>query len=182
MFGKTVRRKPKGVEVDLNRVVTPMLDMTFQILFLLIINFRIPSAEGQIDLFLPKEEEGNPINAPEDELDKKDTDEYRIRLFVYRGEGENQGAIAGITFRPKANKDAENVEPDGVNTRDLMAALREKLKPIQPKEGAAKQPTLKIESDNKLRYSELLRVMDVLREMKFTNVGVMPIPKDPSPK
>ena len=52
-----------------------------------------------------------------------------------------------------------------------------KLREFQPKEGD-KQPTIKIECDKKMKYSELLRVMDIFRKMKFQNVGVMPIPND----
>ncbi len=56
MFGRKPKGTEKQAEVDLNRVVTPMLDMTFQILFFLIMNFHIPTPEGQIDLILPAED------------------------------------------------------------------------------------------------------------------------------
>jgi biopolymer transport protein ExbD len=175
MFGKSRKSASPAESVNLNLMIVPMLDMTFQVLFFLIMNFRMPSPEGQLDLFLPKEDTGESVLPPEEKLDKEQIDEYYIRLFISRVDGEEQGLIAGITFRPKDAKDAEPVEPDGVTSRDLVGALREKLKPLQPKEGK-KQPSLIIEADNKLRYSELLRVMDALRSMKFNNIGPRPIP------
>jgi len=186
MFGKRKKKAEKQVETDLNRVVTPMLDMTFQILFFLIMNFRLPTPEGQIDLFLPKEDEGSPQTQPIDQLDEKKEDEYRLRLIIYKGADENQGAIAAMTWKPKKTP-LEPINPadpeksaegdDYLRRLDpLMYGLVVKLREFQPKDGG-KQPTIKIECDRKMRYAELLRVMDVMRKMKFTNVGVMPIPK-----
>ena len=187
MFGKKKKKAEPQIETNLNRVVTPMLDMTFQILFFLIMNFRLPTPEGQVDLFLPKEEEGAPISAPEDNLDDKDKDEYRLRVFIFGQQGASQGTIAGLTWKPKKTpvEPVNSVDPNDTNEKDeslkkldpKLYGLVVKLREFQPKEGG-KQPTIKIECDKKLRYSELLRVMDIFRKMKFQNVGVMPIPKD----
>src|SRR4051812_44278347 len=45
------RATDAGVEVDLP--VTPMLDMTFQLLFFFIVTFNPQSLEGQLDFTLP---------------------------------------------------------------------------------------------------------------------------------
>jgi biopolymer transport protein ExbD len=191
MFGKK-KMEVKEVEVDLNRVVTPMLDMTFQILFFLIMNFHLPSPEGQVDLMLPKTDEaGKPQMAAEDKLDETKTDEYLLRLEVpdRGGDGEErQGLISGMSFRKKGDKitqaepinrmDASNDKDDYFKALDsVMYGMVVKLREYQPKEGGA-QPTIKLECPKKLKYSEMLRVMDVMRKMKFQNVGVIPMPKD----
>ncbi len=184
-MSKKKKKADKEVEVDLNRVVTPMLDMTFQILFFLIMNFRLPTPEGQVDLLLPKDDEaGAPINAP-DQLDDKKSDEYRLRLNIFKNADDNQGTISAMTWKQKEDAAAAQIN-DADPSRDKeeyftklspkLYGLAVKLREYQPKEGG-KQPTIKIEFDNKLRYSELLKVMDVMRKMKFTNVGVVPIPK-----
>jgi biopolymer transport protein ExbD len=187
MFGqKKSKGETKQAEVDLNRVVTPMLDMTFQILFFLIMNFHLPSPEGQVDLILPAEDSGAPSQAPTDLLDKTDN-EYRLRL-ICGGQGEGQGNIASMTWRLKSDKKADpiaemkpaenNEQQDYFKSLDSkLYGLYLRLREIEPKEGGT-QPSIRIECDKRLRYSELLRVMDVARKMKFTNVGVMPIPKD----
>ncbi len=187
MFGKKPKGNTKQTEVDLNRVVTPMLDMTFQILFFLIMNFHLPSPEGQVDLILPAEDSGSPTQAPADALDKTDN-EYRLRLVCGGQEGEGQGNIATMTWRPKSDKQSTRIPPvkpaENNEQQDYFRSLDAnlyglflKLREVEPKEGGP-QPTIQIECDKRLRYSELLRVMDVARKMKFTNVGVMPIPKD----
>jgi len=189
MFGKGKHSAPKEVDVDLNRVVTPMLDMTFQILFFLIMNFRLPTPEGQVDLKLPNEDvaASNPtqVDTP---LDKEKSDEYRLRLLVFRNADDQQGTIAGMTWRSKddgpKNPGVAIPQGDPAGEKDQyyeklspqMYGLVEKLREFKPKEGG-KQPTINIECDSKLRYSELLKVMDILRYMKFNNVGVLPIPK-----
>ena len=187
MFGQKNKKRDKEIETDLNRVITPMLDMTFQILFFLIMNFRLPTPEGQIDLLLPKEEEGQPISAPEDKLDEDKSDEYRLRLFINRDQGDQQGVIAGMTWKPKKTpvEPINPIDPTDAGEKDdyflkldpMYYGLVVKLREFQPKEGG-KQPSIKLECDKKLRYSELLKIMDITRKMKFTNVGVMPIPKD----
>lgn len=194
MFGKKHTSTAKEAEVDLNRVVTPMLDMTFQILFFLIMNFRMPSPEGQLDLMMPKEDEGAPSMPQEDKLDKVETDEYLLRVYIFErgdGEGEKQGAMTELKWRKKGEKIddqgaevVQRVDPGDRNEKDdyyrslnsLMYGLVVKLKPYVPKEGA-KPPTIKIECPDKLKYSEVLRLMDVMRKMKFQNVGVVKVPE-----
>ncbi len=184
MFGQKKKKSEPQIETNLNRVVTPMLDMTFQILFFLIMNFRLPTPEGQVDLFLPQEESGGQ-SASTDALDQVD-DEYSLRVRVFGQPGdERQGTIAALSWIPKkAESETINPSADAGNEKDeyfqkldpLMYGLVRHLKQYQPKEGG-KQPTIKIEFDKKLRYSELLRIMDVCRKMKFQKIGVMPIPK-----
>jgi biopolymer transport protein ExbD len=186
MFGKKPKAEQKQLEVDLNRVVVPMLDMTFNILFFLIMNFRLPSPEGQVDLFLPAEDTGAPTTPPVN-LDPTE-DEYRVRLICSGGQGEGQGNIASMTWRPKTQPKGEPIlkVPPGEmheqqdyfrNLDPQRYGLYLKLREIQPQDGG-KQPNIRFECDKRLRYSELLRVMDVARKMGFTNIGVLPIPKD----
>lgn len=182
-------RSGKNAEVDLNRVVTPMLDMTFQVLFFLIMNFRLPSAEGEIKLAFPKEDaDSAPVavlpEAP-DELD-----EYVLRLYIAeRGGGD---AITEMKWRKKGQRidDAAaeviaRVDPGDRNETDeslrklnsLMYGLAVKLKPYQPREGG-KAPTIKVECPAKLKYAEVLKVMDLMRKMNFKNVGLVPTPNE----
>src|SRR3954468_2099831 len=50
--------KPRGGEPKqkINLPITPMLDMTFQLLFFFIMNFHPADLEGQMDVSLPSEE------------------------------------------------------------------------------------------------------------------------------
>jgi biopolymer transport protein ExbD len=171
MFGRKKRKAEKPLETDINRVVTPMLDMTFQLLFYFVINFKPPIAEGQIDLSLPKEEEGKPLQAPEDKLDQDKADEYRITAHAIPGA--KSGEIDYIEFKVK------DLKPDTFSGARMYDDLKKAIQAIpKPAEGSkAKPPVLKIESDNRLKYSELLRLMNLCRENGFKEVGVLPIPK-----
>jgi biopolymer transport protein ExbD len=177
----------KDSAVDLNRVMTPMLDMTFQILFFLIMSFRMPSPEGQINVVLPSDDPGPAPVALAAGLEE--AEEYVLRLYIADRDG--GGAITDLNWREKGQRidDAAaefipRIDPGDRNEKDdyfrslntLMYGLVVKLKQYQPKEGG-KQPSIKIECPSKLRYSEMLKAMDVMRKLKFQNVGVVPIPK-----
>lgn len=189
MFGQKNKKAEKEAEVDLNKVVTPMLDMTFQILFFLIMNFRLPTPEGQVDLLLPKEDTGEPTMAAEDLLDET-KEEFRIRVYIVRGQGESFGNISRMAWRqtkPKkqpeegvAIEEPPNSESDEYYRKldPVLYGLVVKLREHKPKDDdAKKQPTITVECEPKLRYSEVLRIMDILRKLKFKNVGVKPMGK-----
>jgi biopolymer transport protein ExbD len=159
MFGQRKKKRDKPVETDINRVVTPMLDMTFQILFYFVINFKPPIAEGQIDLNLPPLEVG-PSDASTIDSDDK-ADEYRITVYS------QAGGIDFMTFKVKS------FEPEELPVKSMLESLRAKLKSI-PKPTKGKPPVIKIECDKNLKYSELMDLMNICREENFKDVGIMP--------
>src|SRR3954452_19601437 len=85
--------------------ITPMLDMTFQLLFFFIVNFRpMPSTiEGQLEMALPTE---NATSAPDKKVDTpKGTDKdldfpsdltVKVRTQL---DGANDGAISALAIR-----------------------------------------------------------------------------------
>ena len=102
-----LQRSGKDAEVDLNRVVTPMLDMTFQVLFFLIMNFRLPSPEGEIKLAFPKDDVGPMEVALPAEPDE--VDEYVLRLYIAERDGGD--TITEMKWRKKGLRiDDANVE------------------------------------------------------------------------
>ena len=78
MFGNRKKKAEKEFTVDINRVVTPMLDMTFQLLFYFIINFKPAIEEGQLDLSLPSQEVAASSSTIDDSDDKPD--EYIVAI------------------------------------------------------------------------------------------------------
>jgi biopolymer transport protein ExbD len=163
MFGIRRKKREKQMETDINRVVTPMLDMTFQILFYFVINFKPPIAEGQIDLNLPPEETGpTPQMSSLDPEDK--ADEYRITVYS------SAGTIDLLTFK------INNLEAQPLPNEDMMGALKAELKriPKQAEGAKTKPPVVKIECDKNLKYSELMQIMNLCREQGFKDVGLLP--------
>ena len=65
------RRKIKGDD-RIALPITPMLDMTFQLLFFFIINFNPADLEGQMDMSLPSEDiTANTKNEADKKADRK---------------------------------------------------------------------------------------------------------------
>ena len=62
MFGKR-RRLGFGQPVEPDLPITPMLDMSFQLLFYFVVTFKVMPTEGQIPLTLPREEGGPSASA-----------------------------------------------------------------------------------------------------------------------
>jgi biopolymer transport protein ExbD len=148
------------VETDINRVVTPMLDMTFQLLFFFVINFHAPRGEGQLDLKLSAEghnEQKKSIEPIDDQ-----PDEFLISAYS------QSGSLDLLTFRFK------QFEPESLPKEDVLGELRTRLKAI-PKPGPRYKPSLKIECDRKLKYSELIQLMNLCREEGFQEIGIMPL-------
>ena len=162
MLGKK-RKGEKLFETDLNRVVTPMLDMTFQILFYFLINFRPASPEGQVDLTLPPEDGGADRVAADSFPDEK-ADEY---IITAQSVG---GSIEALSFKIK------DLPPEYLPPDSMIEALEAKLKAIPKPVGKSKPPVIKIECAKSLRYSALVSLMNTCREMGFKDVGIMPIP------
>ena len=167
MFARNQRKGDKPGEVALGRVVTPMLDMTFQLLFYFVMQFKPPISEGQMDFNLPSVETG-PSSNTDPLLDDK-PDEYRITIIAPSGVPE------AMLWKTKTG--APEPIPIGDNA---IRAIEDKLKTIvKPAEGSkAKPPVIKIEAHKKLKYSVLVLIMDACKRSGFTDVGVMPLPKD----
>jgi biopolymer transport protein ExbD len=132
---------------DANRVVTPMLDVTFQLFFHFVINFRPPVAEGQIDLALPAVPEQAGVLAEQ-------KSEYRLIVAAPRGR------VEGITFHSPGVLEE-------LPEHRLFEALDERLRGI-----ADRKPAVTIGADRRLRYSELTGLLDRCRRAGLREVGV----------
>src|SRR4051794_4592421 len=150
--------------------ITPMLDMTFQLLFFFIINFHPADLEGQMDMALPSEDvkqAHNQKDVKKDEKPEKKPDlEFQADLTVKvrTQQAENsQGNIVGIFVSSIGGKDEPVQGLDG-----LKKYLQDKRAGLTNKEG------IKVMGDSKLRIKHLMRVMDVCRNAGFEKVSMVP--------
>ena len=156
MFKRRKRRKhDPDVSVDLP--ITPMLDMAFQLMAFFVFTFRPTPQEGQIAMKMPASEGGGALTtfAPE-ELEPPE--EIRIQVT------DSNGQVDSITFIGGADANGERLAAD-----DPRSVL-EKLKSIPNLDD--KKVKIKIESTDKLKYSELIRLMDQCIKAGFSSVGV----------
>ena len=152
--------------------ITPMLDMTFQLLFFFIMNFNPADLEGQMDMSLPSEEikankndKPDPTVAPPKTPDPEFPSDLTVQVRTQNAEG-SEGGISAIFVKGIDGKE------DPVNGLDgLMKYLEDKRATVTHKEA------IKIRGDNKLRIKHLMKVMDTCKEAGYTNTSLVP-PED----
>src|SRR5262245_4455989 len=136
--------------VDVTLPITPMLDMSFQLLFYFVMTFQAANAlEGHIDMLLPR---GGTTQAkkPEQVDLTKDSDvdlaqqaEITVEVTSRRGE------INGLTIREKTRS---TTVPGLKVLKPMLQKLRSELG------GTATRIT--ILADSRLKYARLMEVMD----------------------
>jgi biopolymer transport protein ExbD len=154
-MARRIRRKPDP-PMDSELPITPMLDMSFQLLAFFVITFNAPIKEGQLSILLPKEDPSanavaDPTVPPDEVL------EYKVQVYS------DHGDIGAISFVEEA-KAAESI--GGV---DKVSALYAKLSSLTvPKV----QRKIVIESMPDLKYGRLIELMDVCKRAGFDSVGI----------
>lgn len=164
------RSKPPN-ESKVSLPITPMLDMTFQLLFFFIINFNPADQEGQIEMALPSE---NITAAKDNKPDPskgadKDPLEFPSDLTVTvrtQRDGINDGEISALFVR---NAEGKESPVDGLE--GLKADLKKRREELSQKDN------IKVQGDGKLKVRSLMKVMDACKAAGFKNVSMVP-PED----
>jgi biopolymer transport protein ExbD len=160
---KRKRQTTDFVEPDLP--ITPMLDMSFQLLAFFIMTFKPAAVEGQIVLALPYD--GRHEDAPQviPALNKP-------ILFTVRVTASQRGAIERITI---------SEEGSAVAFKDLgtsVPALRDELKAAAARlAGEQKTGKVFLELDPKLLQAYVVQLVDIGIRTGFTDIS--PVPLDP---
>jgi biopolymer transport protein ExbD len=146
------RRKPaSATEPELP--ITPMLDMSFQLMAFFILTFRPAPSEAQLALTLPKEEGGGQ-SVPVLNMESED-DELIVQVYAA-----DNGNIASITAAPKTG----NV-PLGADTSALFKYLRDKAA------ASPKAPKLKLEIAERLNYQFVIKLIDEGRRAGYDRIS-----------
>ena len=172
--------------------ITPMLDMTFQLLFFFISLFN-PNAgaerliEGQMDLMLPsdaKKESAKMASKPEDvdpmaisnkkdplmkddDLPDLDIPADLTVIVTTQIDGTHDGTINALFVEDRSGKTSVELD-DG---------LRELIR--YPKEQRAKadeKGSIRVQGDSRLRWEAMVKVMDACRKAGYETVGFMQPP------
>jgi biopolymer transport protein ExbD len=154
------RKRREETPVDVTLPITPMLDMSFQLLSFFILTFHPMPTEGQLAINLPKIDAADkPQDDPTPPEDKKD--EYTVTLIAG-----SSGEVANISMKgPSA--DLGNIR----NFADLYDQLKKIPKPAgKGAEGVA----ITIEASNDLIYARLIEVMDLCKKAGYESVNLMP--------
>ncbi len=167
--------RPKAsAESKVQLPITPMLDMTFQLLFFFIINFNPADQEGQIEMALPseevkaahKQEDVKKDAAPEKDPALEFPSDLTVKVRT-QTDGVNDGEISALFVRNIEGKE-EPVDGGLVGLKALLTKRREEM---------TNKDNIKVQGDGKLKVRSLMRVMDACRQSGFKNVSMVP-PED----
>jgi biopolymer transport protein ExbD len=154
------RKRKEETPVDVTLPITPMLDMSFQLLSFFILTFHPMPIEGQLSINLPKIDAADkPQDDPTPPEDKKD--EYTVTLIA-----NSSGEVGNISMKGPTG--------DMGNIRNF-AELFDQLKKIPKPQGrGAEGVAITIEASNDLVYGRLIDVMDMCKKAGYDSVNLMP--------
>lgn len=162
---KRKRAQTDFVEPDLP--ITPMLDMSFQLLAFFIMTFKPAPTEGQISLTLPKEEGGPSATSIPNPVDPNQPKHYIVRVVATEN-----GQIEKMTLTEEGAADARGKDL-GAN----VAAYRDEL--VTLSRGLAGKPgKVTLEIGDKLVQAYVVQLVDTGIRAGFSDIS--PVPADKS--
>lgn len=145
--------------------ITPMLDMTFQLLFFFIMNFNPADLEGQIDAALPSQQgpaHHQPIGgAPAENIPLAIPSDLTVEVRTRQAEGAN-GISAIFVLEMTGNR----VSIDGL---DGLAKYLTDARANAPRE-----ERIEVRADKRLRIQHVLKVLDVCKAAGYTKTTLIP--------
>jgi len=162
------------VEADLP--ITPMLDMSFQLLSFFIMTFHPSPTEGQIALALP------PTQGTESPVNIVDVEVVAPKRYVSQIIADDQGKITGITLRGDGTLD-DSPRQLGADVAVLLKELKtvtadeQKRRDKETARGnpAPPPPKLTFEMSEKLVHGYVVQVFDTAVQAGFTDIATVPI-------
>jgi biopolymer transport protein ExbD len=183
--------------VQLGLIITPMLDMSFQLLAFFIMTYHPSALEGHIpgslvppEDFAKKSKDNNPVpqenplSVPEEELLPELQESITVKVKAV-AKGQEQGTLvegspAQIFLKtPQETEPQLIADPTQIFTKDpvkdAMVILDSKLKDMIAK-GATKKANLKIAADGDLRQQYVMQVYDTCKKAGFDKIHFVPPP------
>jgi biopolymer transport protein ExbD len=162
------KHKPGTDFVEPDLPITPMLDMSFQLLAFFILTFNPAPTEGQIALSLPKDEGGPANQIPTVVVADKPLH------FIIRVSAADNGTIEKMTvFEEGSVKDARDIQAS-------VTAFRDELKGLAAQVAAAKNPAggkLTLEIGDKLLQEYVVQLVDQGIRAGFNDISPVPLNK-----
>lgn len=156
-MGSKHKNETEDVAVELP--ITPMLDMSFQLMAFFIFTFKPAPSEGQIAMSLP-EIKGGDSAAPSAMDDKPVT-------FIVTVAGGENGTIANMTIREQDGPPGG--EPIGAGYDRYGAELRKRRADLK---GRPSKVTLEIGSS--ILHEYVVRLLDIARQAGFDDIAPVP--------
>lgn len=156
-------RKKQDEPLEVNLPITPMLDMTFQLLTFFIFTFRPQAMEGKLDLTLPAAGEGKAVDISKIDVTKPpDTDvplPSELEVLVRADHGENRGAISEIKVK-------------SLGTEVIVQGLDGLTKHLESvRKDLSNKDDIKLTPEASLKYDYVVKLMDACKKAGFERVG-----------
>jgi biopolymer transport protein ExbD len=159
------RRRATADYVEPDLPITPMLDMSFQLLAFFIMTFKPAPTEGQIAMTLPREVGGQLVGFPTPSDDKPVT--YIVKVEA----NDDTGTIKKLTIR---EADSANEPKDlGVELGGYVNELKKLFEANRGKPPAK----LTLEIEPRLIQEYVVALLDHAIRVGFTDIA--PVPIDP---
>jgi biopolymer transport protein ExbD len=155
------RKRREESPVDVTLPITPMLDMSFQLLSFFILTFHPMPTEGQLSVSLPKIDAAQQVDTPPDLPDDK-KDEYTVTLIA-----SSSGDLASISMTGPTG--------DMGNFRTTTELYEQLLKIPKPSGRGAEGVSITIQASNDLTYAWLIDVMDRTKKAGYESVNLAPV-------
>ena len=152
------KRHKGGDYMDPDLPITPMLDMSFQLLAFFVMTFQPTPVEGQIGLLLPRDETGEPRAVA---LSR----EERRAEHVVRVTATATGAIEAMTLLEDGAALPKDLGADVAKYRDALKALAAR----------AGRLALRLEISDKLLQGHVVELMDVAVRVGFPSITPVPL-------
>ena len=146
----------KGVQLSL--IITPMLDMSFQLMAFFIFTFRPAPAEGQFSLTNNPAGDNAIVNPFNDQPS----------TFIVHVEAKDNGTIAKLTLREKDAVDPLPLDL-GADLKKLQAELKKRYDALKGKPGK-----LSLEIDEALLQESVVQLIDLGVRIGFKDIAPVP--------
>ncbi len=169
-----------GAGVNLNYIITPFLDMSFQLLAFFIMTYHPSALEGHIDgkLVPPSEtatKSPTPVAVvdlpPDADPDAAETMLVQIKSVPKGGvEGNRHDGEPSQILLKQLQETKVVTDSSDPSLDDGLKKLDDELKRILKQPGAVKS-AIKIEGDGNLRHQYVMRVYDVCKLAGYHNIS-----------
>lgn len=161
-----------------NIPVTPMLDMAFQLLAFFVMTYHPSDLEGQMQLALPSNSAAAAHQQsavdPQTKNDKDPVLEIPADLTVVvktQNDGVNNGSISALSVVERSGE--TTIRPSGPD-QTVTEALTRYLNKV--KDSVDNKSAIKLQADSRLKWDNVVQVMDACRKAGFENVSFAPPP------
>src|SRR4051794_32149382 len=184
---------PSTGGINLSLIVTPMLDMSFQILAFFIMTYHPSSLEGHIPGSLvppenfakkgkdnaPPNPAETPLSIPEEDIDPSLNDAISIKIkAIARGQevgNRVEGMPNQVFMKQSTDTQLQMIADVDVDYKQAMVILDARLKELL-KKGATGKTNIKLEAENDLRQQYVMMAYDTCKKAGFDKIHFVPPP------